>query len=91
MQGAKYADITTRLLSKLEKQEGCTLTDLVNESESIIGLKKDSDLVDDTTHHVVNAVQQGNQRKKNRQDLLAKRTFELQPKEPASFVGPCST
>ena len=38
LQGTKYADIRTRLLSKLEKQEGCTLEDLVNESESIIGL-----------------------------------------------------
>ena len=72
LQGTKYADIRTRLLSKLEKQEGCTLADLVNESESIIALKKDSDLVDDTTHHVVNAVQRGNQRKKNRQDLPSK-------------------
>ena len=31
LQGTKYADIRTRLLSKLEKQEGCTLADLVNE------------------------------------------------------------
>ena len=95
LQGTKYADIRTRLLSKLEKQEGCTLADLVNESESIIGLKKDSDLVDDTTHHVVNAVQRGNQRKKNRQDLLSKEnpraSTNQSKKEPASFVGPCST
>ena len=72
LQGTKYADIRTRLLSKLEKQEGCTLADLVNESESIIGLKKDSDIVDDTTYYAVNAVQRGNQRKKNRQDLSSK-------------------
>ena len=83
LQGTKYADIRTRLLSKLEKQEGCALADLVNESESIIGLKKD--LVNDTTH------QRGNQRKKNRQDLPSKSSQELQLKEPASFVGPCST
>ena len=44
LQGTKYADIGIRLLSKLEKQE---LADLINELESIIGLKKDSDIVDD--------------------------------------------
>ena len=45
-----------------------TLADLVNESKSIIGLKKDSDIVDDTTQQGVNAVQRDNQRKKNRNE-----------------------
>ena len=40
--------------------------------ESIIGLKKDSDIVDDTTYHAVKAVQRSNQRNKNRQDLPSK-------------------
>ena len=87
LQGTKYADIRTRLLSKLEKQEGCTLADLVNESESIIGLKKDSDLVDDTIHHVVNAVQRGNQRKKNRQDLPSKENPRASTKGACFLCG----
>ena len=87
LQGTKYADIRTRLLSKLEKQEGCTLADLVNESESIIGMKKDSDLVDDTTHHVVNVVQRGNKRKKNRQNLPSKENPRASTKGACFLCG----
>ena len=49
MQGTKYADIRTRLLSKLEKQEAVH----AGRPGQRVGenLKKYSDIVDDTTQH----------------------------------------
>ena len=61
LQGARHADIRTRLLRKLETQEECTLADLVKECEFVTSLKIDSDVIDNVQK--VNAVKQMNRKK----------------------------
>ena len=56
LQGARHAEIRTRMLRKLETQDECTLTDLIKECEFVTSLRMDSEIIDENSR-TVNTIQ----------------------------------
>ena len=81
LKGPAHADICTRLLRRLEVQDGGTLSDLTREFDIITKLQVDSNIVSRPTP-IVSAVEV-KQRKKNNRNLPSKETGE------ASTRGAC--